>query len=101
MSPSGLLKRLAYPFKQTAQEISDGEKNNENNESVWPTNCTFHINPNSFIQPSAQVMWWDHEESTWRRDGISDDEINLETGKIKFRTIHFAPTSLVQVIIYR
>jgi hypothetical protein len=103
-SPSGLLKRVSYPFKRTgtfiitlAAEVTEEEKNGENNDAVWPTTCSFHITPNCFIQPTAQVMWWDSEESRWRRDGISDDEIIAETGRVKFRTIHFAPTCLVQV----
>jgi hypothetical protein len=91
------LKKLAYPFKQTAAEVTEVEKNGDNIDTVWHTTCSFHNTPNSFVLPSAEVMWWDNSESKWRRDGISDDEICNETGKIKFRTIHFAPTCLVQV----
>lgn len=97
-SPSGHLKNVQYPFSKTSAEVTEEEKNMVSDDQVWPTYCTFHITPNSFVQANAKVMWWDKNDFKWRRDGISEDEISIETGKIKFRTIHFAPTCLVQVL---
>lgn len=41
-------------------------------------------------------MWWNEEKKTWSNDGITDVEIDKERGIVKFTTIHFRPTALVQ-----
>ena len=98
-SPSGAIRHVDYPFAKISAEAADEEGNNVQDDTIWPTTVSFQIPPGCSIhQESAQIMWWDASQGNWRKEGITDDEIDGESGKIKFRTIHFAPTALVQVI---
>ncbi|KAI8907378.1 hypothetical protein EDD86DRAFT_248231 [Gorgonomyces haynaldii] len=96
-SPSGDIKPIQYPFaKQGGEQVEEGSEGLVD-DSIWPTTVSFHLPPHSNVhEESAQVMWWDQKETKWRKDGITDYELNMETGQVKFRTIHFAPVALVQ-----
>lgn len=41
-------------------------------------------------------MFFNRDTETWEQDSINDVDINVEKGEVKFRTIHFQPTAVVQ-----
>ncbi|KAJ3224433.1 Protein casc1 [Clydaea vesicula] len=99
LSPNGKLKKLAYPFKKVvAEEEATDEKEEEAIDSIsWPTLVSYQIQENCFIDKnSAKVMYFKEETKSWEDDNISDVEIDVEKGLVKFRTTHFKPTAVVQ-----
>lgn len=67
---------------------------------------TYKINISPFLNASKlQVMWWDSHICEWSSAGISDQEIDLESGLVQFKTLKFSPHAVVaykyQEIPYR
>ncbi|KAJ3294999.1 Protein casc1 [Borealophlyctis nickersoniae] len=123
LSPTGTLRRLTYPFKKPPTETNDEDTDMSSSPAtalppgttpvtasvsvggggaggdtaVWPMTVTFSTGPGTFIRTqAATVKWWNEETKGWDADGIEGVEIDLENGLAKFRTIHFAPTAIVQ-----
>ncbi|RKO87557.1 hypothetical protein BDK51DRAFT_27374, partial [Blyttiomyces helicus] len=97
LSATGRLKRLGYPFKKPVTENADEGHEAAMDASAWPMIVSYSIMPGSFVrQDLSTVRWWNVEQKIWDSEGISDVEINSDTGRVKFRTIHFAPTAVVQ-----
>nr|KAJ3420075.1 hypothetical protein HK105_006145 [Polyrhizophydium stewartii] len=101
LSPSGELKRLDYPFKKAAAEVAEEENENSNDAHMWSTLISFPIPSHIFLDSdSVKVMYWNAEQKMWDDEGITDDDIDLEAGRVKCRTSHFGPTAVVQVNTY-
>ncbi|KAJ3332244.1 hypothetical protein HDU76_000835 [Blyttiomyces sp. JEL0837] len=97
LSPTGKLKDITYPFKKTVTEAAEEEKEGVADVNIWPAQVCYEIFPQCFIhKESAKVMYWDESLKSWSEENIGDVEINIEMGQVKFRTIHFRPTALVQ-----
>ncbi|KAJ3086489.1 Protein casc1 [Quaeritorhiza haematococci] len=94
LSPDGQLKRITYPFKKP---VAEEEQETAADPTVWPTVVTFKIPPGIFIdKASATIMYYDEETKSWETDNIADVEIRTDSWQVKFQTIHFKPTALVQ-----
>eukprot|EP00842_Homolaphlyctis_polyrhiza_P006463 jgi/Hompol1/6818/HPOL_003796-RA len=91
------LKRLEYPFKKTATEVAEEEADGTSDALMWSTAVSFPIPSSVHLDPdTVKVMYWNAEFKIWDDEGITDDDIDLENGRVKFRTTHFAPTAVVQ-----
>ncbi|KAJ2995479.1 hypothetical protein HDV02_000764 [Globomyces sp. JEL0801] len=104
LTTDGLIKKLEYPFK-SAKEITDDGQEGIIDMSLWSTQISFAIQPNCYIDASAQIMYWDSELGSWSHEGIREEEFDagikfyvkrLESGRIRFRSLKFAPTAIVQ-----
>ena len=97
LSPDGDLKRLDYPFKKASAEMAEEEGDPTNDAEMWPMNISFPIPPNVCVdKESVKVMYWNEEYRMWDDHGITDDDIDLELGRVRCRTVNFAPTAVVQ-----
>lgn len=77
LSPSGGLKRLAYPFKKLVTDQADDDETNADAAITWPTLVTYHIPPETFLNPSnATVRYYNDETKSWEDDNITDVEID-------------------------
>ena len=71
----------------------------------------FRMQSGAFLhEETAMVAYWNSSTLSWDSDGISDVEIDkglrnrheqctkteADTGMVKFQTMHFAPTTVVQ-----
>ncbi|KAI8998410.1 hypothetical protein BC832DRAFT_234279 [Gaertneriomyces semiglobifer] len=101
-SRDGKLKRLQYPFKKPVTEEEEEPANEEETEtadvtSIWPMSVTYELDSGCVLQQdTVSVRWWNEEQTTWDDDGISDVEVDLASGLVKFKTIHFSPTAVIQ-----
>ncbi|KAJ3324256.1 Protein casc1 [Boothiomyces sp. JEL0866] len=95
LTQDGSFKRIPYPTKRDA-EIAGDEENQTTDLAVWATQVTFTIMPYCFIDNSATVMFFDPELKQWSTDGIKDVEYDSQSGRIRFRTMRFLDTALVQ-----
>ncbi|KAJ8325166.1 hypothetical protein O5D80_006120 [Batrachochytrium dendrobatidis] len=97
LSPDGNLKKLEYPFKKAAAEITEEDAQAANDAQMWSTLISFPIPSNvNLDRNSVKVMFWNAEYKMWDDEGITDDDIDLEAGIVKCRTTHFCPTAVVQ-----
>ncbi|KAI8822900.1 uncharacterized protein EV422DRAFT_383551 [Fimicolochytrium jonesii] len=117
VSKDGKIKRITYPFKKEATEEdedlaekpdtapagddsqsgADGPGPAVSDSSLWPTTVTFQLEPGCLLHNGvATVRWWNSKMEWWDEDGIADVEIDPASGLVRFKTIHFAPTAVVQ-----
>ncbi|KAI9138734.1 hypothetical protein BKA69DRAFT_1089659 [Paraphysoderma sedebokerense] len=57
---------------------------------------TYPLRSGMFLTPEANVMYWDETEKGWKGDGIVSVELGGDRGYVRFKTIHFKPTAIVQ-----
>ncbi|KAJ3314544.1 Protein casc1 [Boothiomyces sp. JEL0838] len=95
LTQDGTFKRIPYPSKRDTEVVGD-EENQNTDLAVWATQVTFTIMPHCFIDNSATVMFFDPELKQWSTDGIKDVEYDQQSGRIRFRTMKFLDTALVQ-----
>ncbi|KAJ3366849.1 Protein casc1 [Kappamyces sp. JEL0680] len=95
LSKDGGIKRLAYPFKKPV-EIGDDGQEIVQDTAVWLTQVSLVVSPHLAVDKSARVMFWDADAKQWSEDGLRDEEFDQDTGKVRFRTMRFAPHALVQ-----
>ena len=96
-SADGCVKQLVYPFKNSAIDSVD-EAKEPTNDSSWQISVSYQIPPHCYIHPSSvQVAQWNLSMSKWDNSGISDNEIDNDTGKVTFKTTKFGTFALVQV----
>ncbi|KAJ3039947.1 Protein casc1 [Rhizophlyctis rosea] len=104
LTTNGTLRRLSYPFKKpaspdhTSEEDPDAENSSGGTDATaWPLQLTYVAVPGAFVRKeAATVKWWNEETKGWDGEGVEGVEVDEETGTVKFKTIHFAPTALVQ-----
>ncbi|KAI8812586.1 hypothetical protein BJ742DRAFT_792944 [Cladochytrium replicatum] len=94
LSPTGQLKKLSYPFKKLEAEAAEEEA--ESPTSAWPTQVIFTLPRGLRIGQRATVCYWAEDFKCWANDEIRDIEIDPDNGIVKFRSIHFKPTAVVQ-----
>lgn len=44
----------------------------------------------------AKVMYFNQASRSWEDDNITDVEIDIDSGEVRFKTTHFKPTAVVQ-----
>ena len=60
----------------------------------------YNLPPGCLVdKKSAKVMMWNSLKKCWDDDNITETDYDTETGKVRFRSLHFAPTALVQVTL--
>ncbi|KAJ3150288.1 Protein casc1 [Geranomyces michiganensis] len=110
LAHEGKITTIPYPFKKPPADEDEalpeedgggggggGGSGGPEDGSVWSMQVSFPIEPGCLLHEGATtVRWWNAAEKIWDDEGVSDVEINKETCSIKFKTIHFAPTALVQ-----
>ncbi|KAJ3148431.1 Protein casc1 [Geranomyces variabilis] len=111
LAREGKITTIAYPFKKPPAEDEDetlpvedgsgggggGGGGGPEDGSVWSMQVSFPIEPGCLLhEGAATVRWWNAAENFWDDEGVSDVEINKEACTIRFKSIHFAPTALVQ-----
>ncbi|KAJ3181987.1 Protein casc1 [Geranomyces variabilis] len=110
LAREGKIITIAYPFKKPPAEDEDEALPDEDggggggsggggpdDGSVWSMHVAFPIEPGCLLhEGAATVRWWNAAEKIWDDEGVSDVEISKEACSIKFKSIHFAPTALVQ-----
>ncbi|TPX57393.1 hypothetical protein PhCBS80983_g03887 [Powellomyces hirtus] len=109
LAKEGKITTLPYPFKkETTEDDEDAKAAEEDAEEpltpttaaasdIWPMLVSFQVDAGCLLhQESATIRWWNEATNVWDEEGISDIEIDKETSIVKFRTIHFAPTAMVQ-----
>lgn len=63
----------------------------------WTMAINYNLPPGTNVDKrSAKVMTWSAEKKRWDDENVTETDYDPETGKIKFRSLHFAPTALVQ-----
>ncbi|KAJ3275655.1 Protein casc1 [Terramyces sp. JEL0728] len=95
LTQDGSFKRIPYPTKAD-KEVAGDEESQTTDLAVWATQVTFTIMPHCFIDSSATVMFFDPELKQWSSDGIKDVEYDQQSGRVRFRTMRFLDTALVQ-----
>ncbi len=64
----------------------------------WTMAINYNLPKGSIVnQKSAKVMTWNSVKKIWDDENITETDFDPETGKVRFRSLHFAPTALVQV----
>jgi hypothetical protein len=100
LSPTYQLKRLAYPFKKAATETTEEKEENDGNSDLFQWTSLIHYPlPKGCLvdKRSAKVMIWNPEKKAWDDENITETDYDAEINRVKFRSIFFSPTALVQV----
>ncbi|KAI9209837.1 uncharacterized protein BJ171DRAFT_485169, partial [Polychytrium aggregatum] len=97
LSSEGSLYRCVYPFKKPIVEGEKEEDASAADLTIWPMHVTYELYPGMFLNTAtAKVMAWNPDTELWDDDNITDVEIDIDLGQVKFRTLHFRPTALIQ-----
>lgn len=94
MSEDLTLRTVLYPFqKQSNQENVQKEEETHDDAAIA---VSYSVGKGMIISPQATIKYWDEKSQIWDSKGILDVEIDRHTGRIKFKTLVFAPCALVQ-----
>lgn len=96
LSTAGKIARIDYPFKKPAGEVEEEGQEAIHDTAVWLIQLNYAMQPNCIIDKSARIMFWDYALKAWSREGIKDDEVDSESGRVSFRTMRFAPYAICQ-----
>lgn len=103
LMPSCNLKRVSFPLSSMISH-TDGDAVISAADDVSPAvlennqliSFSYGISSGLFINKTARIAWWDEIQCQWSSDGISNVTIDAETGLVKFQTINFKPTAILQ-----
>ncbi len=91
------MRSVTYPFANPSLDAGDEDDDDVSLQAMWPAAITFVIPQGLYIhKEAAKVMWWDEGTRAWSSDGVDDVEWTPQA--IKFRTLHFTPIAITQVI---
>jgi len=96
LSNDGIVKRVNYEIAPPEDTEIIDENMNSSLQAQWSIEVSYFIPPECKILDTATIMQWDPEKKNWDNDGVTDVVINIESGQIKFKTINFKLTALVQ-----
>jgi hypothetical protein len=103
MNPTFALKRLDYPFKKESTEETkvppaENQEETRDNLNTQQLNIKFCLPSDSMItRDTCKVMYYDENTKSWSANDISAVEIDEGTREVKFTTLHFRPTALIQL----
>lgn len=68
---------------------------------TWTMAINYNLPSGAIVDKrSAKAMSWNYEKKRWDDENITETDYDPETGKVRFRSLHFAPTALLQVLYY-
>ncbi|KAG5463404.1 MAG: hypothetical protein BJ554DRAFT_7855, partial [Olpidium bornovanus] len=111
LTPTSHLKRIEYPFPRQATDPAEEDTDDATWAAQWPTQITHALPKGVFLHPdSVTVKYWSAENKRWQDDGVEDNIATPrqshqltstspgapEHNQVRFRTIHFKPSAVVQ-----